>query len=322
MSRYLLTAMILATAVGAGRAPAARKPLQIPKTEEDFETIVRTLKIEAHSFAQADDDEGPTPSKTVALLEYTAASSDALVEVLQADHGEGVEHLYVAYQLCQPLKMSGDEVLRAVRPAVVSLLEDHCKYKSMPHWPATMLHQLRPLAEGLSPGELKAAKKAREQARRKKQAAEWAVVKHNRTAGALADTLKKLLGLMSDKLADELLLRQLNREDARRLATYKVTLAAIRDQAVRMDRERAKACYDRLKAMAMHADGKVKNYLDPARPKYNPAADSRFEYVRGNFVVEALKVVNLMATAAKQPAVKIPGEKTPRQPRQPRPRRR
>ncbi len=326
MSRYLLSAVILAAALAATATNAlARKQLRRPVSEEDFKPIVEALLAEAEQFVKATNDKGPTLSRAVGNLEYVPAAAPALAKALATPHDEPLVRLYVAYQLAQPLLMAGDETLRKLRAVMTDLLEKDCRYLSMPRLSPTVLRQLREPSDKLPPDQRERTEKRRQEARRKKRDAEQAVVRHNRTVAALAATLKKLLVFMGEDDADELLLRQLVREEAARRADYQATLGVIRDQAVRMKGRRAQLYYDRLKEIVKRAGGvhRKKRYVDPARPKYSQTANSGFDSVTGDFVVEVAKTVNLMATSAKQPAIKVPGEKIPgKKKKEPRPRRR
>ncbi len=278
-------------------------------TAEDFAPILAALKTEAAAFTKAAGDEGPTASEALANVRYTLAATGELAKALKGGRPVPLERLYIAYQLAAPLKMAGDDVLRKLRPALAKLHADHCKYKPMPRWPAPMLQRLAAAADEDAP---EARRKLAAKDRKKKNAAEQAVIKHNRTVAALEDVIKDLMAMMSDDEADEFLLDRLKHEQAKRLAAYKVTLATIKVQAVSMRAERAKGLYDKLRVIAADAgEPRTRRYAELRTPAYAPAANSSFKQVKGNFVAETLQVVNHLATTAKQPAVKVPGQKKP-----------
>jgi hypothetical protein len=84
--------------------------------------------------------------------------------------------------------------------------------------------------------------------------------------------------------------------------------------------KRLLALYDRLKTMAFK-DNKQRRYSDPTKPVYKTDKNSSFLSARINFSVSAIEVVNVLATSAKQPAVKLPGTKPPKKRPRKRPRR-
>jgi hypothetical protein len=307
MTRYVLSAAILGLAFAA--APAARKPsLETPKTREDFDKIVEALKPQAKAFAEARDDRAPTVSDVVKKLQYMPDSTIALSKALQGRYGKPMEQAYVVYQLTQPLKMVGDNTLRRVKPALVRLLKQHSTYKELPHWPAGTLRRLVP------PANLPAEKLAKEmpklqKVRQEKLAAERPTVKHNRLVDALEVTLKTLLIMVGDRQVDDLLLERLVKEEANRLATCFTTLAVIKNHALKMKQDQAKIYYKALRELADRVGPVKKHYVYPTRPQYSLTGNSGFESAHSYFIITALETVNLVATAAKEPAVNVPTAK-------------
>ena len=304
MTRYVLSATILALAFAA--APAARKPgLETPRTREDFDKIVEALKPEAKAFAEGGGDNAPKVSDVVKKLQYLPKSTIALSKALQTRHGKAMEHVYVVYQLTQPLKMAGDETLRRVKPALARLLMQHSTYRQLPRWPSGTLRRLVP------PANLPADKLAKEmpklqKVREDKLAAERPVVKHNRLVNALEVTLKTLLILVGEKQVDDMLLERLAQEEANRTATCYTTLAVIKDRARKMKQEQAKIYYQALRKLADKVGPVKKHYVDPTRPSYSLTGNSSFQATHSYFMISALQTVNVVATAAKEPAVKVP----------------
>ena len=307
MTRYVLSATILALAFAA--APAARKPtLETPKRREDFDKIVEALKPQAKAFAESRGGNAPAVSDVVKKLQYVPDSAIALSKALQAGHGNPMEQAYVVYQLTQPLKMAGDKTLRRAKPALVRLLKQHSTYKQLPRWPSGTLRRLVP------PANLPADRLAKEmpklqKVRQEKLAAERTAVKHNRLVNALEVTLKTLLILVGEKEADDLLLERLIQEEANRMATCYTTLSVIKNRALKMKREQAKIYYKALRELAEKVGPVKKHYIDPTRPKYSLTGNSSFESTHSYFIISALQTVNVVATAAKEPAVKVPTAK-------------
>ena len=292
----------------------AKVPLETPTTDAEFEKIVGELKVEARKFAEAKNDEGPPQSSIVAKIQYSPKSSAPLIKTLKSLSEKPPAKLYITHQLVSPMTKASDETIRPLVPILIDMLGKDCVYKSMPGLPRSTLDKLKS-SKKESPERIK----HRNEARRKKADDERAVVKYNRTVHALEKTVKQLLVLIGDPAADEALLKRLESEKKRRMATFEDTLVVIKSEAGRMKPDRAKKFYDRLKAMA-YSDKRQKRYSDPTKPIYKADKKSSFTSRKIHFAVSTLKMVNILATAAKQPAVKIPGEKPPkkRHPRRPR----
>jgi len=317
-ARGLLTAALLAAAA----SPAvARKDYEKPTSAEDFKKILTALAAEAEAYAQRPGDAAPTPGKLLEDVMYVPESAGQLDKALQATHKDPLAQLHVAWQLLQPLHMAGNDLLRKLRPTLTKLL-DQCTYKTMPTWPTRMLLELKPPPRQLGRDEARRRAKARTAHQAKKHATEYALVKHNRMANALEKTIKSLLVLMADEKADEALLERLGREVDLDWITFEYTLEAVRDQAVHMKKDRAKLYYDRLLAQARKVPRK-KAYADPTRALYSETENSTFHTEQKWFALDDLKVVNLLATSAREPAVILPKEpgKRPRRGKRPKPRR-
>lgn len=312
----LLTGLL----AGAGAAPAAKKAYRTVTGEADFEKLLGQLTAEAQAYAESGGDGAPAASAATAGVEYSLESVKPLQEAFSAKQKDPLANLYVAYQLLQPMYKAGNELLRKFQPTMNQLL-DRCRYKSMPKWPRQMLSDLNPPAK--LPRHLQQARlKRRNEALARKRSAEQAVVKHNRMVHALNTTLKELMVLMGEQKADEALLDQFEREVKLRWSTFEVTLSAVRKQAVHMKQPQAKRYYRRMLDEARRVRGQ-KQYADPASPRYSDKENSSFRSERKHFAAEALKVVNLVATSAREPAVIVPGEKPPaKKPRKQRDKRR
>ncbi len=297
--------LVLAALLGTAARPcAAREALRTPTSPGDFEKLLTALKSEAETFANSGGDEEPKPSPVVAKVQYSMNSVNGLVRALSTRHGKGLVDLYVYYQLLQPLNMAGNDLLRRLRPTLAGLLLHRCVYQPMKRWPRSTLVALNPPAN-LPEQKLMKLMEKLQKLRREKKVAEEIIVKHNRTVAALEATLKKLLVMMADPAADEVLLKKLWAEQTQGSLRYEQTLSVIKAEAVHMNPKTAKYYYDSIKAMAYRA-GVKKRYTDPTRPRYSITANSSFYHEQRYFAVAALKVVNVLASSARQPAVKIP----------------
>ena len=323
MPRGRTLTKIVALAAVAGltvSATAARSQYRTLTTAEDFDKLLAELTVEAEGYAESAGDAPPRVSNAVSDIEYDPRAAEHLIRAIQKPHKQQLVRLHVAYQLMQPLDNAGEQQLQQLRPALMGL-SDICRYKPMPTWPQYDLAKLTGPDENV-PDE---ARKRREDARAKflakKLAAEKAVVKFNRLADALQKQLKVLLVRMADEQADKLLLASLAEEEHSRWDTFGTTLDAIAAEAVRMTQGQAKRYYDALRQHMRRSDQK-RQYLDPTRPTYSHTENSSFANRQMWFAQEAARVVNLLATSAKEPAVIVPGQKRPPVRRPVRPRQR
>ncbi|OPX24278.1 MAG: hypothetical protein B1H04_02420 [Planctomycetales bacterium 4484_123] len=307
-SRTFLAAM-LAVAISAAPAFARRRYLT-PTTAEDFQKLLAQLVPEAENYAQAPGDAAPAPSGVMRNVQYTLASAGQLRQALRTKLKDPQAQLYLAYQLLQPLPMAGDDLLLKLRPTLTDMLQ-RCQYQSMPTWPRATIQLLKQPRKRLPRHLAQLREKRRRAALAQKRTAEQAIVKQNRMANALEKLLKSLLVLMGDEKASQAMLERLSSEVRRRWCTYRYTLEAVRNQAVHMKQDQAKSYYDHILRLAREASGQ-RHYADPTQPEYRDDGNSSFRSQRLHFAAEALKVVNLLATAARQPAVLLPGEKPPK----------
>jgi hypothetical protein len=313
MKRLIPLTCLLAFSIGVASA-APRPRARVPASAEEFAALVETLREEGERFAESHSDAGPRPSEAMSRVRYSEASIPHLKDVLPARHGEPLVEKYVRYQLLLPLTHAGGETLRKLKTPLMKLVEDSGGYKQMPRWPSGMLRDLDAVERSSEAGRKEARRRQRE-ALDKKRRAEREVIRHNRMTKALTDTLKQLLVMMADEEADQWLIAALAREEKQGLEDWHRTLAVIRDEAVRMDADRAKDFYKALKDLGF-SRGHKRAYADPTEPKYNEKGNSGFARGRPEyFAVHTLKAVNLLATAAREPAVKVPHTKKPKRKR-------
>jgi len=317
-SLLLVAAIVVGLAAGGA---AAKKQYTTAASAEDFEKILAPLNQQGQAYAARGGDAGPAPSRQMETIQYSDASAKELNKALRTRSRDPLADMYVAWQLLQPLHMAGNELLVQLRPAMVELL-GMCQYQKMPEWPRSMLDTLAPSRRKAPPSIERLRQQRRDAALAKKRQAEQAVVKNNRMAHALEETLKSLLVLMGDEEADKAMLDRFRSEVDMKWTTYAHTLDAVRGQAVHMKKDQAKLYYDALLDVVGEHPA-PSEHADPTRPSYSDTANSSFQTKRLDLPTETLKVVNLLATASGEPAVIVkPGKKPPRRGRDPRGRRR
>lgn len=297
-SRIRLVCFLIIILLATPSVSHGRVRFQTLTTEEDFASIITNLEPAAKSFASSTDDKAPAISKIVKRVQYTKDSVPALSKALQGLQGKPLQRLYLTYQLIYPLKMAGNDTLRALVPLLIKIFQEQCIYESMPHWPSGFLNTLT-----------KGKPQERKKALDRKISTERAIVKHNRTVNAVEKTLKYLLVVMDFPQADEALLKRLKLERDKHLATFLQTIDTLKAESVHMKPAQGKRYYEQLQELTRGIEAKKADYFDPTKPKYSKTADSTFEKSKCNFVISTLQLVNIMATVAGEPAVKIPGEK-------------
>jgi len=303
--RCMTAALLAALAVAA---PAAAKTrYKTLATEADFEALAAELLPAAVRYAEADNDAAPPAHDAVKDVEYAPKSAEHLAKALLKGHKDPLARLYVAWQLLRPLERVGDKHLAKLRAPLLQLF-GLCRYREMPNWPPHKLAKLT-IPKRRMP---RLERQRREADRRKllaeKTAADRAVVKFNRLAAAMQKDLKLLLVRMGQRQADEVLIARLGEEESGDWNTYATTLECIRAEAVRMPGEQAKRYYEALRRLMKRSNEK-RTYRDPTRPQYSSEQNSSFAAQPRWFAHEVAKVINLLATSAREPAVIVPQDK-------------
>ncbi len=310
-TRWGILALAATLAAGALLAPAGtgRKGHRVARTPEDFDKLIEGLTAEAEAYAEADSDLTPPVAATVKDLYYHPKAAKQIGEALLPEHESAMTRLYLAYQLMQPLDKAGDKMLLKLKSPLLKLF-NLCKYKRMPVWPEYKLQRLIIPNRRMSRPE----RQRREQAKRKfleeKRQAERAIAKHNRLVDAMQRTLKILLIRMGDPQADAILLTRLGEEENDQWTTFRTTLAGIQADAIDMNQAQAKRYYDGLLPLFRRSTRK-REYYDPTKPQYSSTGNSDFARTKAWFAQETARVINIVATIAREPAIFVPGEKKP-----------
>ncbi|MDY7009753.1 MAG: hypothetical protein SVV80_03260, partial [Planctomycetota bacterium] len=131
MRKFLQKTSVVGMVILAASVTIAKTPLETPTTEAEFEKIVGELKTEAEAFAETDDDKDPPQSKAVAKMQYRSESSGPLGKAIKSLPKKPLERMYILSQLLRPLEMASDDTIRPLGPALMDLLRNDCRYKSM-----------------------------------------------------------------------------------------------------------------------------------------------------------------------------------------------
>jgi len=308
-----LTAILIVTIVPAILAsPAAAqrtKKFTLAKTEEDFEKIVAGLTEAAEAYAESDTDKAPELAEAIRSVYYDPKASEHIGEALMPDHKDPVVRLYLAYHVMQPLDKASDKQLLKLKSPLLKLFS-LCKYKRMPIWPQYKLQRLTIPKRRMSQAERRRREDAKREFLAEKQAKERAVTKHNRLVDAMQRTLKLLLIRMGDEQADKIMVTRLGEEEDSRWTTFQTTLAGIQNDAIDMNQAQAKRYYNGMLQLFRRSK-QQREYYDPTKPKYSSTANSQFHKQKNWFARETAKVINIVSTIAREPAILVPGDKKP-----------
>jgi len=309
----IVLTIVAGVALLGAPAGAKKKTYQTVKTAEDFAALVEKLTPAAEAFGESDTDQLPPVDESVRGLYYDPGAHEHIGKALLPEQKLPLARLFIAYQVLQPLDRAGDEALLKLRSPLLKLFA-LCKYQRMPVWPKYKLQQLVLPKRRMSAAERRRLEEAKRKFLAEKTAKERAVTKSNRLADAIQKTLKGLLIRMRDPEADRILLARFAEEELSRWTTYRTTLDGVRGEAIRMSKKQAKRYYDAL-IEQMRRSRDRREYHDPTRPQYSQTDNSDFHHEKLWFAQETARVINLVSTSAREPAVIVPGDKQPRRPK-------
>ena len=308
-NRFVSAVLVVAAVAAFAIAPAlAKKPVRVVSTAEELDKLIVALRAEAEQYAKAPGDAAPPESTVTESVHFTPAVADALAEALRHDpKADPLEELFVACHLVTPLAMAKDELISKLQPELIGLL-GRAQFRKLPSPDQQTLADLNPPAKS-NPADAQRYERLRQAALDKKHADEQAVVRHNRLARQFQQAVKAAMILPGDEKADKALTALLTAEIEDQWDTYAPTLEVIKARAVGMKPEQAKRYYECIRDLAKKHPSK-RPHADPTSPRYDDKAASTFATKEMWFARDGLNVANLLATAAREPALIVPGEKT------------
>ena len=298
-----LFAALTAAVVGLALCPSA---YGAGATKDEIEDIAAQLRRNAERWW---NDQEPDVRVELALKDiwFDANAVPHLVDVLRKTPADA-NGLYVANRLLRQLTFARADAIRIALPSVKAV-HQNVKGNYKPFYRLTE-SQIEALQKPTS--DSRVAQEALQQRRRKKVEAERAIAKHNQMINILERTTFKLMMLARRTTEDKALVEALIEAEKDRSANFLMILDLFASEARRMFTipERAKLIYSLLRPYAIEVKmQKRTSYLDRGRAVIREDDESRYETVNTYPSIRMLRVLNRIATAGKDPALKVPAEK-------------
>jgi hypothetical protein len=292
------TMLVAALAADVAQTPEATSPGLA--TVADLAAVARE---EAPRWLAAEGFAPPTPApisrRVLPTREVIVDLTAALTETHSADADEG---LYVLYQLLQPARDFAVADLRLLLDTLASV-DAKAMYRPMFGLSRDRLVLLQQAAHQPNTEADRRAKPIRAE----KHEAERAVIKHNQLVRGIHATLARLRILAADPQADRQVLAGIEADLRDRRVTFLDGLAAIWSGVTQIGSERAAVLYDGLRPVVQQLGDAQTPLADPTKIDQRPEGNSRFEETQRTVGADVAKVVNVLATAARKPAVAVPG---------------
>ena len=303
MARWVTLATIML--IAALSAAVTQQPEATNPGSATVADLVAVAREEAPRWLAATGFAPPTPGPISRRVLPTRAVIASLPAALTETHSaDADENLYVLYHLLQPAR---DFAVADLRPLLDTLAAIEAKAAYRPMYRLTP-DQLVLLQQAARQPNTEADRRAKP-IRAEKRKAERAIIKHNLLVRGIRSTIARLRILAADPQADRQVLAAIETDLRDRRLTFLDALAAIWSGVTRTDSTRAAVLYDRLKPVILQlGDAKVP-LADPTTLDRRIEANSRFERTERIVGADVAKVVNVLATAARKPAVAVPGGK-------------
>lgn len=295
-SGSVMLALVLASlpAVAAAQTSLPAAPTA-PAPAADLAPVLEALRTDAQAWAQRETIEPPAVAAAVAALEPSQATLLALRrELAHAQSRDAAEDLYIRGQLLTPLNRASPEALRPLLPILASVGGAARFDESLPRYGDAELERLGASGEQAA------------RARERKLELDRQVLRRNLLARQMRRTLLELQLRADLPTADRSVLAAIRRDADDGLVTYLDALAAIEARSTDMPARRAKVFYDELRGLAGAAGGRQAEFVDPTDADLVGDRNAQFRRetrVPGQDVAE---LVNLLATAAREPAIEVP----------------
>ncbi|KKN68304.1 hypothetical protein LCGC14_0452600 [marine sediment metagenome] len=295
---------VLAAMTLAGNASAAE--VKDPK----FLELVERLEQAGEQWLAGTLEEKAerTLQKQLKSLRYDSESLDDLRAALNRPITDDTVALYVSTRLIKGLMMSSPQVAAEGAPIVVQVHQRRGTFKPLKQYDKKMLARLAEPVQG--PDETDdpfALRRQLVEDRRQEKLQEDRLVKiHNSQVTRLQKQTIYLMLLADQRAYDEKLLDWMAVAEKKRLWSYAIILGGIRSASETMTRDRAAWFYGKLMKIWRPRDTKKYTYTDPGEVTLEAAANSAFATHDDRPARRVLQTINILATQAKLPAVKVP----------------
>jgi len=276
---------------------------------DEMEKLVKEIEAEAEAWATGRRPDVAMTHRLRAVW-YDVESLIPLSKALDAKR-EPPRDLYVANRLFYPLLQARPHVISESISMVETAWRKMGKYKPYPSYSKAELKKFQ-----LPEGGDKVAQSSAAKARGEKLKGEREIQRHNEQVHILQGTMFRLMVLAGNPDHDAKLSKALVQAEQQGSWIYADVLEAIRSQAKRMKRDRAKLFYEGLRKFwddvrARKRDKKT--YVDYGAAELLPDKESHFVRHEDITKMRILTVINQVAPAARMPALRDP--KPPRKPR-------
>jgi len=309
MRRQCLFAAVCALAGACGLPGRAQAGVQATG-QAALEALAAQIEVEARAWLAGGDESGEAAWKLKAVT-YDTESVAVLASLLSKPREDTVD-LYVSNHLLRPLLLAKTEVIRKALPVVKDLHGRLAKYRKLPKYSD---EQLKAYAEprkvpGMGPRALAAIVAEVQRRRDEKLAKDRRVKLHNEQVTLLKRNYYRLVMIAADPQADADLLAMLEKAEEDGLWLYAEIVDAIRAETGKMRLSRAERFYAAMKDLWVALrDEKPRTYIDPGTVTLRATANSTVAEHRDAPGKRLLKVINLLATAARKPALIHPKDK-------------
>lgn len=307
IARSILAAAIIALALPTGLFAADTQPTSQPASQPapGLPELVKALQAEGIEWAKDPTLKKPAINSEVSAMTLTNANLPSLRRELSKTQGTNpLEDLYIRCQLLQPLRTASPEIVRPLLP-VVEQFNARLQYMELPKLTPQQLAFMK-ASEKAGPGAAASGTDRIQAMREKKLETERPAVRNNILVRQIKATVTAIRLQADQPATDQLVVQSILTDVERKLATYKDTLAGIQAVVPSMKADRAKRFYDQLKRIIQLAGGKPLTCVDPDNATLNGEDVSTFVSATQYPGIDVAEVENLLATAARQPAVAMP----------------
>lgn len=303
IARSILAAAVVVLAWPTGLFAADTQPASQPTP--GLPDPVKALQAEATEWAKDPALKKPAINSEVSAMTLTSVNLASLRRELSKPQGASpMDDLYIRCQLLQPLRTASPEIVRPLLP-VVEQINARLQYMEMPKITPQQLAILK-TPEKAGPGAAANGTDRIQAMREKKFEQERPAVRNNILVREIKATVTAIRLQADQPATDQLVVQSILTDAERKLATYKDTLAAIQAVVPSMKANRAKSFYDQLKRIIQLAGGKPLTCIEPDNATLNGEDVSTFVSATQYPGIDVAEVENLLATAARQPAVAMP----------------
>jgi hypothetical protein len=296
MIRHISALCLSGVIAWAGCFAAAQTP-----SKDAIDAIVKQLG-EASDLWVKGQDVSPSPDSMVKAIDCSDQTIPLLAGALKNTGRKDPQNLYIANKLTIPVMMAKSELIAKIVPAVGEAYRSAGGYKDFPKYTAEELGSFK--TPKSSPAtSAPAGSSERQQSKLDK---ERPIALHDQQLYLLEIGYARLLLYANTPEFDDELLGLLKDTESKGILTYADILTAIREEARRFSKERAKKYYDVLAKLGADLRLKRKTYTKPddaqLAPDDNSHLGTKIDYPGIHFI----EAMNVVATKAVEPAYKVP----------------